>query len=87
MQTGNEIVSPTSGPLIKKIPFQSVFYMFQRIQNWFLKQEMELSKQEMELFLPLPGLQSNFFFVIYSEEHQQPILDFENGVIVKIYKS
>ena len=48
---------------------------------------MELSKQEMELFLPLPGLQSNFFFVIYSEEHQQPILDFENGVIVKIYKS
>ena len=56
MQTGNEIVSPTSGPLIKKIPFQSVSYMFQRIQNRFLKQEMELSKQEMELFLPLLGI-------------------------------
>ena len=28
-----------------------------------------------------------FLFVIYSEEHQEPILDFENGVIVKIYKS
>ena len=63
MQTGNEIVSPTSGPLIKKIPFQSVSYMFQRIQNRFLKQEIELSKQEMELFLPLAGLQSKNFFL------------------------
>ena len=63
MRTGNEIVSPTSGPLIKKISFQSFFYMFQRIQNRFLKKEMELSKQEMELFLPLPGLQSKNFFL------------------------
>ena len=31
--------------------------------------------------------QHHIDFVLYSEEQQQPIMDFENGVIVKIYKS
>ena len=47
------------------------FIYFQRdwrqgVQNYFSKQEMELSKQEMELFLPLPGLWSkNFFYKMF----------------------
>ena len=43
-----ELFSPhlTSGHLIKKHPL----LINQGVQNWFLKQEMELTKQEMELF-------------------------------------
>ena len=55
-QTGNGIISPTSRPLIKKPLLQNVFHLFQRVQNQFSKQEMGLSKQKMELFLPFPGL-------------------------------
>ena len=58
IQTGNGIMSPISRPLIKKLLLQHVFHLFQGVQNWFCKQGMELSKQEMELFLPLPGLWS-----------------------------
>ena len=39
-----------------------VSHLFQGVQNQFSKQEMELSKQEMESFLPLPGLWSKNFF-------------------------
>ena len=56
IQTGNGIISPTSRPLIKKLLLQHLLHINQGVQNWFSKQEMELSKQEMELFLPLPGL-------------------------------
>ena len=56
IQTGNGIISPTSRPLIKKLLLQNVSHLFQGFQNWFSKQEMELSKQEMESFLTLPGL-------------------------------
>ena len=56
IQTGNGILSPISRPLIKKLLLQHIFYLFQSFKNWFSKQEMELSKQEMELFLPHPGL-------------------------------
>ena len=56
IQTGNGIISPTSRPLIKKLPLKNVSHLFQGAQNEIWKQEMELSKQEMELFLSLPGL-------------------------------
>ena len=52
LQTGNGIISPTSRLLMKKLLLQHIFYLFQSFQNWFSKQETELSKQEMELFLP-----------------------------------
>ena len=51
---------------MKKFLLQNVFYLFQASQNWFSKQEMELSKQEMELFLPLPGLWwKNFLYKMF----------------------
>ena len=63
IQTGNGIISPTSGPLIKKLLLQHLLHITQEVRNWFSKQEMELSKQEMglfkqemELFHPLPDL-------------------------------
>ena len=56
IQTGNWIISPTSRPLIKKLLLQNVSHLFQGFQNWFPKQEMELSKQEIELFIPLSVL-------------------------------
>ena len=46
----------------KKSSFTISFSFVLRVQNWFRKQEMELSKQEMEFFLPLPGLWSKNFF-------------------------
>ena len=42
-----EMESLTSGPLIKKLLLQHLIH---------INQKMESSKQEMELFLPLPGL-------------------------------
>ena len=66
IQTGNGIISPTSRPLIKELLLQNIFHLFQGAQNWFSKQEMELFKQEMEIFLPLPGLWSkNFFYKMF----------------------
>ena len=62
IQTGNGIISPTSRPLIKKLLLQHLLHINQGFQNWFSKQEMELSKQEMEIFLTLPGLWSKHFF-------------------------
>ena len=51
-----------SRPLIKNLLLQNVSHLFQGFQNRFSKQEMEWCKQEMELFLPLPGLWSKKFF-------------------------
>ena len=62
IQKGNAIISPISWPLIKKLILQNVSNFYQRVQNWVWKQEMELSKQEMELFLLFPDLQSKTFF-------------------------
>ena len=39
-----------------KTSYTNVSHLIQVVQNWFSKHEMELSKQEMELFLPLSGL-------------------------------
>ena len=70
--TGNRIISPTFRPLIKKLLLHNVSHLVQGLQNWFSKQEMELSKQEMELFIPFPGLWSKIFFYqkffIYTKE-------------------
>ena len=51
IQTGKGIISLTSKPLIKKLLLQNVSHLIQGVKNWFSKQEMESSKQEMELFL------------------------------------
>ena len=56
IQTGNRIISPTSTPLIKQLLLQNIYHFFQGFQYRFSKQELESSKQEMELFLWLPGL-------------------------------
>ena len=56
IQQGNRIISPTFRPLIKNPLSQNVFHLIKGVQNKFSKQEMELSKQEIELLLPLPGL-------------------------------
>ena len=46
----------------KKFLYQKLFYTLQGFRNRFRKQEMELLKQEMELFLLPTGLQSKYFF-------------------------
>ena len=56
IQTGNGIIYPISRPLIKKLLLQNVFQLCQGVWNWISKQEIELSKQEMELCIPFPGL-------------------------------
>ena len=79
IQTGNGIISPTSTPLIKKLLLHNVTHLIQGVQKWFLKQEMELSKQEMELFLPLPGLWSkNFFYKMFLICSKGFKFDFQN---------
>ena len=62
LKTENGIISPTSWPPIKKLLLQKVYNFSKRIQNWFWKQEIELSKQEMELFLLLSDLRSKNYF-------------------------
>ena len=63
IQTGNKNIYTTfSRPLIRKLLWQNVSHFYQGLQNWFLKQDMELFKQEMGLFLPLPVLWSKNFF-------------------------
>ena len=48
IQTGNGIISPISWPLIKKLILQKVSNFYNGVQNWCWKEEMDLSKQEME---------------------------------------
>ena len=57
-KTGNGIIFPIYRPLIKKLLLQNISDLNQGFQNWFSKQKMELSKQEMDLFIPFPGLWS-----------------------------
>ena len=47
IQTGNGIISPTSWPLIKKLLLQHPLHIT-GVRNWFSKQEMELTKQELD---------------------------------------
>ena len=48
--------------LIKKL----LIHINQGVQNWGSRQKMELSKQKMELFLPLSGLWlKNVFYKVY----------------------
>ena len=61
IQTGNGIISPFSGHWIKKLLLQKYPHMVQRFHYWFQKQKMELSKQEMELFLAFPVIGSQIF--------------------------
>ena len=56
IQTGNGIIYPIFNPLIKKLLLQNVSQLYKGVSNWISKQEIELSKQEMELFIPFPGL-------------------------------
>ena len=66
IQTGCGIIFPFSWHPIKKLLLKNVFNFYQLVQNWFWKREMELSKQEMELFLLFPDLQSkNFFYKMF----------------------
>ena len=63
IQTGNG--SPTLRSLIKKLFLRHLLHIYQGIEIVSSKQDMELSKQEIELFLPLAGLWSrNFFYKI-----------------------
>ena len=55
-QAWNKIIFPTSRPLMKKLLLQNLSHLFQVFQNEISKLKMELSKQEMELYLPPPGL-------------------------------
>ena len=51
----------------QKLLLQHFLHITQGVQNWFSKQEMELSKQKKELFLPILGLWSKkTFFITYS---------------------
>ena len=63
IQTGNGIISPISWPLIKKHILQKVSNFYNGVQIWCWKEKIELFKQEMELFLLLPDLQSKNFFL------------------------
>ena len=79
IKTGNGIISSTSRPLIKKLLLQSVFNFHQVVQNWFSKQKKELSKQEMELFLPFPCLWSkNFLYKMLYIFPKEFKIDFQN---------
>ena len=79
IQTGNGIISPIFWFPIKKLLLQNVSNFYQRVQNWFWKQEMKLSKQEMELFLLFPDLQSkNFFYKIFLTFTNEFKTGFEN---------
>ena len=46
-QTGNGIISPIFLPRNKKLILQNILHFYHGFQSQYLKQEMELSKQEM----------------------------------------
>ena len=80
IQTGYGIISLNYRPLTKKLLLQHLLHIYKGIQNWFSKQEMELFKQEMEWFIPFPGLLSkNFFYNIFSIFTKELKMDFLNG--------
>ena len=56
----------TCRPVIKKLLLQNVSTFDPRGPKLISKQEMELSKQEMEIVLPFSGLYSkNFFYKLF----------------------
>ena len=65
--TGTGIIFPTYRILIKKLLLQNNLYLTWGAQNDFKKQEIELRKQEMELFFLLKdfGLKTVFYKLIY----------------------
>ena len=78
-KTGHGIIYPISRALIKKLILSHLLHISQGAQNWVSKQEMEWSKQEMELFLSLPGLWSNkFFYNIISISIKEFKINFQN---------
>ena len=73
------MISPLYIHRIKKLLLQKYPQLAQRFQNGFQKQEMELSKQEMELFFPFPVIESkNFFDKIISDWSKDYKMDFRN---------
>ena len=79
IQTGNGIISPISWPLIKKLILQKVSNFYNGVQNWCWKEEMDLSKQEMELFLLFPDHWSNnFFYKMFLNFINEVKAEFEN---------
>ena len=63
--TGNRIIFPTYRLLIKKLLLPINFYLTWGVQNDFKKQEIELSKQEMEYFFLLTHLGSKNFSILW----------------------
>ena len=79
IQTGNGIISPISWPLIKKLILQKVSNFYNGVQNWCWKEEMNLSKQEMELFLLFTDHWSkNFFYKMFLNFINEFKAGFEN---------
>ena len=73
-----EIFAKQYWSLIKKLLLQDVSHFSQGVWDWYSKQEMELFRQEMELFYVLPGLCSkNFFYNILSISTKEFKIDFE----------
>ena len=63
----------------KKLLLQHCLHINQGIQNWSFKQEMELLKQDMKLFLPPTGLWAkNFLYNIFSIFTKEFKIDFQN---------
>ena len=63
----NEVIQTKNGIILPPLPVlqSKIFFLqnvSQRVQILFSKPEMESSKQNLELFLPLPGLQSRNVF-------------------------
>ena len=56
LKTGNGIISPISRPRIKIFFLQNIHHFYQVVKIQFYKQEMELCKQEIDLFLPFINL-------------------------------
>ena len=82
---------------VQEISFTKCFSFSPWSSNWFSIQEMELSEQEMELFLPLPGLSSknffhNIFFILtkefkidFQQEIQLPKLETQISIFTKCF--
>ena len=49
----------------QKLLLQNIPHFYQEVQNWLSKQELELSKEEIELFLQIPGFLSKTSFMKY----------------------
>ena len=84
-----ELFLPLPGLWSKNYFYKKKFHFHQELQNWFSKQEKELSEQEIELFLSLPGLWSkNFCYSIFSIFTKEFKIDFQtgNGIISPTFR-